>query len=197
MQKTNSFCKCISKWLLNGKVPSHEVDTFTHIKGLLYKQVMDSNKKFLTLVISKSWHFTVLVEDYDKIGHQGVNRAYHLIKQQHYWKGMNKDIHKYIINCALCKREKARTQINPLQMTDLLDRPFDKIAIDLVTDLSVSISGNQHILIIDHLTGWPEAFLIPNMKADTIVHFLSIITKLSKCAITSYCPTMGHSSQTN
>ena len=30
-----------------------------------------------------------------------------------------------------------------------------KIAIDLITDLNVSTSGNQHILtIINHLTGW-------------------------------------------
>ena len=44
------------------------------------------------------------------------------------------------------------------------------MAIDLVSDLNVSASGNLHILtIIDHLTGWPEAFPIPDKKADTIV----------------------------
>ena len=53
-----------------------------HIKGLLYKHVIDSNQKFLEIVIPKSWHFTVLVEGHDKLGHQGVNRMYHLIKQQ-------------------------------------------------------------------------------------------------------------------
>ena len=56
-------------------------------------------------------------------------------------------------------------------MTDIPDRPFNKIAIDLVSDLNISASGNQHILtIIDHLTGWAEAFPIPDKKADTIVH---------------------------
>ena len=38
IQNTNPFSKHISKQLLNGKVPSHEVNTFTHIKGLLYKK---------------------------------------------------------------------------------------------------------------------------------------------------------------
>ena len=108
-QRADPFCKCISKWLFNDKAPSHEVDTFTHIKGLLYKHVMDSNQKFLALVIPRSWHFTVLVEIHDKLGYQGVNRTYHFIKWQHYWKGMNKYIHKYITNCAVCNREKART----------------------------------------------------------------------------------------
>ena len=55
-------------------------------------------------------------------------------------------------------------------MTDIPDRPFDKIAIDLVTDCENSTSGNRHILtVIDHLTGWLEAFPIPDKSADTIV----------------------------
>ena len=48
-------------------------------------------------------------------------------------------------------------------MTEIPDRPFDKIAMDLVTDFTESSKGNKHILtIIDLLTGWPEAIPIPN-----------------------------------
>ena len=55
-------------------------------------------------------------------------------------------------------------------MTEMPDRPFDKIAIDLVTECNTSTSGNKHILtIIDHLTRWPEAFPIPDKSTDTIV----------------------------
>ena len=103
MQRTDPFCKHISKRLLNGKAPHHEFDTFTHVKGLLYKHVMDAGKKFLTLVIPKSWNFTILVEAHDKLGHQGNSHTYCLIKHQYYWKGMNKDIRKYIVNCILCR----------------------------------------------------------------------------------------------
>ena len=84
MQRTDPFCQCISKKLLNGKAPSHEVDTFMHITGIPFKHIMDSNEKYLALVIPKSWHFTVFVKAHDKLGHQGVNRTYHLIKQQYY-----------------------------------------------------------------------------------------------------------------
>ena len=159
MWRTNPFCKHISQRLLCGKAPSHELYTFTHNKILIYKHVMDSNQRGLALVIPRSYHFTVFAEASDKLGHQGINRTYHLVKYQYYWKGMNKDICKYINNCALCKREKARTQVYPLLMTDIPDRPFGKIAIDLVSDLNVSASENQHILtIIDHLMGWLEGF---------------------------------------
>ena len=180
MQRMDPFCKCISKRLLNGKAPHHEFDTFTHVKELLYKIVSDASKQFLTLVIPKSWKFTILVEAHDKLGHQGNNCMYHLIKHQYYWKGMNKDIRKYIANCILCRQDKAKVQQYPLQMTEIPDRPFDKLTIDLVTDCETSTSGNKHILtIIDHLTGWPEAFPIPDKSADTIVttlinHYLPV-----------------------
>ena len=71
MQKTDPFCKWISKHLSNGKAPKHETEQFTHIKGLLYKHITDSGQKFLALVIPKSWNYTVLVEAHDKLGHQG------------------------------------------------------------------------------------------------------------------------------
>ena len=108
MQRMDPFCKCISKCLSNGKAPKHEADHFPHIKGLLYEHVMDSNQEFLALVIPKAWKYTVLMEAHDKLCHQGVTYTYCLIKQQCYWKGINKDIRKYIANCTLCHREKPR-----------------------------------------------------------------------------------------
>ena len=83
---------------------------------------------------------------------------------------MNKDIRKYIANCILCHRDKVKNQNYPLQITEIPDRPFDKITIDLITECETSTSGNKHILtIIDHLTRWSDAYPIPDKSADTIV----------------------------
>ena len=93
---------------------------------------------------------------------------------------MNKDIQKYIANCTLCHREKAIVQSYPLQITEIPERPFDKIIIDLVTECETSTSGNKHIFTInDHLTGWHEAFPILGKSIDTIVstfinHYLPV-----------------------
>ena len=54
MQMTDPFCRRISKHLSNSKVPQHETDLFTHVRGLLYKHITDSGQKFLALVIPKS-----------------------------------------------------------------------------------------------------------------------------------------------
>ena len=69
MQKTDPFCKQISKCLSNGKAPQHETDLFLHVRRFLYKHITDLGQKFLALVIPKSWKYTVLMEAHDKLGH--------------------------------------------------------------------------------------------------------------------------------
>ena len=133
-QKTDPFCKCISKSLSNRKAPKHEADLFIQVKGLIYKHVTESHQKILALVIPKAWKYTVLVEAHDKLAHQGSIQTYCLIKWQYYWKGMNKDKREYIALCALCQREKAKVQAYPLQMTEIPEHPFDKITIYLATE---------------------------------------------------------------
>ena len=107
MQRMDPICKHISNCLSNRKAPKHEADLFLHVKGSLYKYIMDSNQMFLALAIPKGWKNTVLLEAHDKLSHQGAT-TYCLIKHQYYWKGMNKDIRKYIDNCTLCCRENPR-----------------------------------------------------------------------------------------
>ena len=80
MQSTDPFCKCIMKRLLNKTAPKHELDTFFIHNGLLYRYASDHTKNFCTLVIPKAWRYTILVETHDKMGHQGNNRTYFLIK---------------------------------------------------------------------------------------------------------------------
>ena len=80
IQLTDPFCRCIMKRLLNKSAPEHELKTFFIHNGLLYRYASDHSKDFCTLVIPKAWKYTILVETHDKMGHQGNNRTYSLIK---------------------------------------------------------------------------------------------------------------------
>ena len=80
MQLTDPFCRRIMKRLLNKTAPKHELNTFFIHNGLLYRYASDHSKDFCTLVIPKAWRCTILVETHDKMGHQGNNRMYSLIK---------------------------------------------------------------------------------------------------------------------
>ena len=148
MQSTDPFRKRIMKRLLNKTAPEHELKTFFIHNGLLYRYASDHSKDFCALVIPKAWRYMILVETHDKMGHQGNNWTYSLIKRQYYWKEMAKDVKDYIQRCPACRQEKAQVQSYPLHMTEIPDRPFDKIAMDLVTDFTESNKGNKHILTI-------------------------------------------------
>ena len=80
MQLTNPFCRRIMKRLLNKTAPEHELKTFFIHNGLLYRYASDHSKDFCALVIPKAWRYTILVETHDKMGHQGNNQTYSLIK---------------------------------------------------------------------------------------------------------------------
>ena len=80
MQSTDPFCRRIMKRLLNKTAAEHELKTFFIHNGLLYQYTSDYSKDFCTLVIPKAWKYTILVETHDKMGYQGNNRTYSLIK---------------------------------------------------------------------------------------------------------------------
>ena len=107
MQSTDPFCRRIMKRLLNKTAPEDELKTFFIHNGLLYRYASDHSKDFCVLVIPKAWRYTILVETHDKMGHQGNNHTYSLIKWQYYWKGMAKDVKDYIQQCPACRQEKA------------------------------------------------------------------------------------------
>ena len=70
-------------------------------------------------------------------------------------------------------------------MMEIPNRPFDKIAIDLDTECETSTLGNKQILtLIVHLTGWPEAYPIPDKSVDTIVStFMNEYLPVHMCPI--------------
>ena len=119
MQSTDPFCKRILKRLLNKTAPKHELDTFFIHNGLLYRYASDHSKDFCAVMIPKAGRYMILVETHDKMGYQGNNRMYSLIKRQYYWKGMAKDVKDYIQRCPACQQEKAQVQSYPLHMTEI------------------------------------------------------------------------------
>jgi len=62
-------------------------------------------------------------------GNQGTTRTHHRISQHHNWKGMRKQVIKYIRECATCQANKSfnRTSREPMMITTTASRPFEKI----------------------------------------------------------------------
>uniref|UniRef100_A0A2S2NNZ3 RNA-directed DNA polymerase n=1 Tax=Schizaphis graminum TaxID=13262 RepID=A0A2S2NNZ3_SCHGA len=107
-------------------------------------------------------------------GHQGTTRTHQRISQHHNWKGMRKQIKKYIRECATCQKNKSsnRTAREPMIITTTASRPFEKIYMDIVGPLTKSYNGNVFILTLqDDLSKFAWAAPMPNHEANTVAKF--------------------------
>ena len=78
-------------------------------------------------------------------------------------------------SCSLCRREKLQADQYQLQTTEIPNKAFAMVSIDLIVDLPVSHHGNKNILVmIDQLTSWSTAVSIPDKEATTIAQAVNI-----------------------
>jgi len=111
--------------------------------------------------------------------HPGINRIYkQLIDNGTHWKGMKEDIKLVIDHCEECQINKHSRKPNkiPMIITDTSTEPFQKISLDFVGPLALTIQGNQHTLTLqDDLTKFVIVKATPTTDAATVAKHLITI----------------------
>ena len=82
------------------------------------------------------------------------------------------NLHKYrpLLTAALYV-EKMQADKYQLQTTEIPNRPFAMVSIDLILELPTSHYGYKNILVmVDHLTSWPMVNAIPDKEATTVAN---------------------------
>ena len=112
-----------------------------------------------------------LSHDIPAASHLGINKTKDRVLQRYYWPGVFRDVANHCRTCEICQRAQgkrygARAEMIPLP---LIEKPFQRIAMDIIRPLPRSNNGNKYILTIcDYATRYPEAIPIPNTEATTI-----------------------------
>ena len=142
------------KNLMKGKSSKfHERDRYKEEKNVLYHTNIENGKEYKTVVVPKHLVPTVLKEMHDRFGHFGIGKTYSLIKWYYFWPKMIKHIEKHVENCSLCRHEKPAADKYQLQTTEIPDRPFVKVSVDLIVELSRTHQGNKNVVVmVDHLS---------------------------------------------
>lgn len=115
---------------------------------------------------------TVLKDFHDSPlgGHLGMSKTYQRIRRQYKWKNMQRDVNEYIRNCIPCQRNKCslRTKM-PMEITDTANSPFDKVYLDIVGPLPITVTGKKYILTFeDDLTRFMDCYALDNCEAETV-----------------------------
>ena len=95
---------------------------------------------------------------------------------------MFRDVANHYCTCEVCQRAQgkrygARAEMIPLP---LIEKPFQRIAMDIIGPLLRSNNGNKYILTIcDYATRYPEALPIPDTEAIAIAkELVSVFAKV-------------------
>lgn len=107
-------------------------------------------------------------------GHPGQKRLRAKLCQRYAWKGIQKDIAKFVRECEKCLLNKIKIgSKEPLVITETPAKPFDKIIVDTIGPLPVSEAGNKYaVTIICDLTKYVIGIPLPNKEAITVARAL-------------------------
>lgn len=115
-------------------------------------------------------------------GHEGFYKTYLRVKQSFFWKGMKKDIMKFVAKCVVCQVNKYECVAPPglLQPLPIPQQKWESISMDFITGLPKSEGKDAIYVVVDRLTKF--AHFIPiqsNYKAQQLAEvFIKEIYKL-------------------
>jgi transposase InsO family protein len=75
------------------------------------------------------------------------------------------------MSCDVCQKLNKGGHVNksPIMTPPIIDEPFKRLSIDVVTSLPLTETGNRVIIVIvDHGTRWAECYARPNHTAKTV-----------------------------
>lgn len=83
---------------------------------------------------------------------------------------MYKDVKRWVESCPDCQRVKVpRTMPKGKMVSIPISYPWERMGVDIMGPLPKTDKGNQYIVVfIDYFTKWPEAFALPDIKAETV-----------------------------
>src|SRR5579863_9723565 len=108
-----------------------------------------------------------LFHDSPTTGHPRIAKTTEAINTNYWWPGMHNDVTEYIKGCATCQMTKTNINLNKPTIFPITlkpnARPFETVAMDLITDLPES-NGHDTILTVTDYDCSKAAFFIPCIK---------------------------------
>ena len=134
--------------------------------GILFRKAGDKQQ----LILPKEHHRTVFHELHREMGHLGVERTLNLIQDRFYWARMYSNIEHFVTQECECLKAKRPHKATRAPMTTIVTtRPGELVCIDFL-HLETCKQGFEYILIvIDHFTGFAQAYATKNKSAKTVV----------------------------
>ena len=102
-------------------------------------------------------------------GHGGIFKTTYRIYEHYWWPGSNKDIVKFVNNCATCQKAKGNKTLIKTQPLAIPQKQNERVHMDLFGPLKTSSSGKKYVCVItDAFTKYTEIVPIDNKNSETV-----------------------------
>jgi len=143
------------------------------LDGIVHYISNVDDQPFPRLYVPQHLRSSIVKQYHDDNGHMGIDKTFDAIRQKYYWPGLYKELYRYVRECVICQTRSLQKQRPPLQEMDPPPYPFAIVGLDMSGPYPTSLSGNRYIIsFVDHYSGWPEAFAVPDKSADNVAHLL-------------------------
>ena len=139
--------------------------------GILYtsKRPYRTARVYPRILLPRQYQQSIVRNTHHELAHAGLDITVKRLQDYYVWPGMHRTVKEEIGRCGICATRNGRTIPEPMRDMPTPSYPFEIIGIDLTGPMVTSTEGNKYMLtIIDHCTGWAEAFPIADKKCSTV-----------------------------
>ena len=148
-----------------------EENSYILINNALYsvRKPTPYSADYPRLVLPSAHQNTVIDRAHKEVGHMATEKTLDRLREAYVWPSMRKTIRERLRLCPVCQVHQRRSDHVPMGEMPLAQYPMQIVGADLIGPFVPSLSGNKYVLtIIDHCTGWVEAFPLPNKSNESV-----------------------------
>ena len=149
----------------------NEDSPFEIINGLLYstRRPFKFAPDHPRLVLPMPQREEVVRRAHLDVGHMAVVKTMRKVQEAFAWTSMKSDIRQQLQRCPTCIAHAKHQPRAPMGEMPIATAPVQIVAMDLVGPMVKTPEGNQYLLtIVDHCTGWAEAYPIPSKTSREV-----------------------------
>ena len=132
-------------------------DEITCIDGMLFK----GHK----LIIPKKLRPEMLLKVHE--AHTGIVKCKSRARETLFWPGMVQEVENHVSKCEICAVNQNKNPKEPLIKTELPDRPWAVIGVDLF-----AFRGNNYLITVDKYSSWPEIAKLDNLSSENTITYM-------------------------
>ena len=164
---------CVCPWQDHLESCPHQSYSITQ----MHNRVDRLHKRTRRVVIPKSLITSVLYHFHGSVlsGHLGRTKSTQKIHHRFYWKGMHKDVSRWVAGCLPCRRRKTPRPQNCVLPGKLsvFGYPMEIIHIDWSGPYPISSNSSRWVLsIYCPFSKWPICVALPSRKASLVAQAL-------------------------